>query len=133
MLGVRAYKSNDPTEIARVVENAGFLFPRILVPASVGALLCGLIMVWLAWSFLDLWVILGLVGWAIAGFSGGRLLGPRAEQFMARVSRDGVNPTMLAQGRQIFRIMQFDLALLALIVTDMVLKPSPGDVATLVV
>lgn len=133
VLNIRSFRQNDVAALSQGIANTAYMFRTILVPASIGALICGLIMVAMTWSFLSLWVIIGLVGYVAAGYSGAHMLRPRAEAFLAAVERGDADTDLLYQGHRILRLGQCDLMLLTVIIADMVLKPGLGDVVTLAI
>ncbi|TIT55475.1 MAG: hypothetical protein E5W63_23980, partial [Mesorhizobium sp.] len=47
------------------------------------------------------------------------------------IARDGVTPAALAYGQRILRAARFDYAVMLVIITDMVLKPTLHDVVIL--
>ncbi len=106
---------------------------RVFVPAALGALVCGLIMAWSLGLFGLLWVIIGLVGFALTFGIGIAVLTPRSDRVGEMIAREGVTPAVVEQSREILRIAQFDMAMRFVVVADMVLKPAPENYIVLLV
>ena len=133
VLGARAGSAKNDTEIVGVVRQVAWAAERIYVPASVAALVFGVIAATLGELWSSLWVILGLVGVAATIALGVVVLTPRAKRVEAGYKASGVTPAVVAISREILTIAKFDAVLLFVVVADMALKPEPGDWVTLVV
>lgn len=133
VLGAHAERARNDAELAHVVQNVIFMSTRVFVPAAVLALICGLTMVWLNWSFATLWVLIGLGGFALTFITGIAVLKPRSDRVGELIKKEGVSPAVVEQSRHILWIAQFDFVMLFVIVADMVLKPGPQNYVTLVI
>lgn len=133
LLGARAIRARDDADLIRTVRSVVYLAKRVFVPFSVLALVAGLVMVWLADGWADLWVILGLIGFAATAGTGAAVLTPKSERVMALADKDGPSPEAVRGAREIFSIAQFDMVMLAVVIADMVLKPSFDNYITLLV
>jgi uncharacterized membrane protein len=133
--GARADSRRDKEGIRRVLEDAGAFANILFIPASLAALVTGLVLVFDGpWSFDQLWIVLGLAGFAATFATGLFVLKPRSEQLAAIVERDGgFSPEALDAARQLMFLGRTDYVVLFLVVADMVLKPTADDVGTLVV
>ncbi len=135
VLFLRAARTRNPAELGKMGELQEWLVPRVFIPSSVLTLLFGLLLVWDGpWSFGDLWILIGLVGW-IASFGVGFLfIRPQGEKMKEIVAKYG--PTSVEaqrQGRRLGVVSRVQLLALFLVVADMVLKPTSDDPWTLVV
>lgn len=132
--GARADRRRDHEGIRRVLDDAGSLANVVFIPASLAALVTGLVLVFDGpWSFDQLWIVLGLAGFAATFVTGLFVLKPRSEQLAAVVERDGgLSPEALVRARQLMILARSDYVVLFLVVADMVLKPTTDDVGTLV-
>ena len=127
-----AERRNDDRALIGVVEDAFNIFGKVFGMAAGGALVFGLILAWLAWSFTDLWIIIGLLSFATMAGIGMFVMRVREQRLMAIVKRDGgYSPAALNEARQITAIAQFDTVIFAIVVADMVFKPSPDSTVIL--
>lgn len=131
LLAVRADRAGDTEGMLQVMRSVGELGNRLFMPASLVTLLLGLVMCWFWVGFRDLWIIIGLAGYAATFLIGTLVFKPTADRMSALIARDGVTPAVLEQGRRILKVARFDYAVMLVIVADMVLKPTPSDVPVL--
>ncbi len=128
----RAERAADAPALMGVLRDVGALGNVLFVPASLATLAFGVAMVFVAgWSFTDLWIVLGLAGYAATFSIGLFVLKPRGDAIAAIVARDGITAEAVAKGRQIVLIGRIDTVLLFLVVAVMALKPTIDDIATL--
>ena len=133
VLGFKADASRDPVKILGLAEDADWLTNRLFVPSSLAVLVLG---IWLTvdgpWSFGDLWIVLGLVGYALTFVTGIAFIAPQGRRIGAAIERDGgMSPAAVAEVRKLFLIGRVDLVVLFAVVADMALKPTGDDVGTL--
>lgn len=133
LLGAHAARARDDAELIHVIRNIVYLAKRVFVPFSVLALLAGLVMVYLAGWWTELWVILGLIGFAATAGTGAAILTPRSEKVMALADHEGPSAEAVRGAREILSIAQFDMVMLAVVIADMVLKPGFDDYVTLII
>jgi len=125
-LALRAERSQDPEEIARIARQAMFVGEKLFAPAGGIVLLMGIAMVINspAIGFGDTWVIIGLVGFAISFVTGIAVLAPRARRIVELSDTVGVvAPQTQAAIREILLISRVDIAVLVIVVFDMLMKP----------
>jgi len=125
-LALRAERSHDPEEIARIARQAMFVGEKLFAPAGGIVLLMGIAMVINspAIGFGDTWVIIGLVGFAISFVTGIAVLAPRARRIVELSDTVGVvAPQTQAAIREILLISRVDIAVLVIVVFDMLMKP----------
>ena len=104
----------------------------VFVPASMLTLVFGIVLTVLGWSFVDLWIILALVGIAVSVGLGKVLIGPASDRVAELARIEGPDsPKVRAISAGILRIVRFDLVLMVVIIADMVFKPVPGDLLIL--
>src|SRR3954449_12014993 len=72
ILGFRAERTDDNEAIERIFKDLAFLGTRLFLPSSLLVLVFGLLLVWDSdfWSFSQLWIALGLAGFAITFLTG---------------------------------------------------------------
>jgi uncharacterized membrane protein len=127
VLAFAAMRARDDAELIRIVRNAVYLSMRLFVPTSLLTFLSGLVMLWLAHSFRDLWVVLGLAGFAATFLTGILVLKPGSEKIALMFEREGVTAGVVAESRDFLRHFAFDYVMLFLVVAVMVLKPTGSD------
>ncbi|WP_269931404.1 DUF2269 family protein [Aminobacter sp. HY435] len=127
LLAVRADRAGDTDGMLQVMRSVGELGNRLFMPASLVTLLLGLAMCWFWVGFSDLWIVIGLAGYATTFMIGTFVFKPTADRMAAIIARDGVTPAALDQGRRILKVARFDYAMMLVIVADMVLKPTLSD------
>jgi uncharacterized membrane protein len=125
-----ADRAKDDAEMMRILGSIGMMANRWFVPSSLATLVSGIVMAFLGGLWGELWVILGLVGFA-ATFATGhfvlRIKAMAAGQLMA----EGKLVEAAAVGRKLMQIAKFDYVMLFVVVADMVLKPHWTDFVTL--
>lgn len=131
LLAVRADRAGDTHGMLQVMRSVGELGNRLFMPASLVTLLLGLVMCWFWVGFADLWIMIGLAGYAATFLIGTLVFKPTADRMAALIARDGVTPAVLDNGRRILKVARFDYAVMLVIVADMVLKPTPSDMPVL--
>jgi uncharacterized membrane protein len=128
----RAERADNAPALMGALRDMGALGNVLFVPASLATLAFGLGMVFVAgWSFTDLWILLGLVGYATTFTIGAFFLKPRGEAIGAIVAREGISPEAVAKGRQLAVIGRIDAVVLFLVVAVMALKPTIHDLGVL--
>jgi uncharacterized membrane protein len=121
----RASRSNDTSKIAVAGADAEWIGNRVFFPASMVLLAVGIWMVVISgWHFSDLWIIFGIVGYAVSAVNGMAFLGPTSKRVgeLAAAS-DSVTPELRTQLDRLTLLSRIDLTILILVVIDMVIKP----------
>lgn len=131
MLGIAAARARDDDRLVRVVLQVVWLAERLFIPASVLTVTFGVVMVFLAHSFRELWILLGLAGFAATFVTGVFIIKPMAEKVAAIAAAEGASPGAAALGRRILRTSVFDYVAIVLVAAVMVLKPAADDVGLL--
>ncbi len=132
IMGNSAIQHQDAGATVRIAGGDFALLGKLFAPAAAGALICGLAMTLLAWDFHELWILIGLGGFAISAAFGATVLGPSRDRVSASVGRHGSRSVEAAREAQRFMILaRFDIILLVVMVADMVFKPAPDSYATL--
>lgn len=129
LLGIQASKRGEAarlTEIGRLLDT---LANRVFVPSSVAILVLGIYMVWAQWSFVEAWVVIGIIGIVLTGGTGGMVLTPLSK----RLGELEVGAEAAEVAEKLLRIARADLIMLAVIVWDMVSRPAWSDVVEIAV
>lgn len=135
MFAIRADRAKDAAAMLNVVEGAEWLANRVFVPASLATFVFGLGLAFEGpWSFDMLWIDLGLAGYAATFLTGILFLSPQAKKLGELIAAHGaMHPAVGAQTRRLFLISRVELVVRFAVVIDMTLKPTGGDVGTLLV
>jgi hypothetical protein len=89
-------------------------------------------MTWIAWDFQTLWILIGLAGFAVSAVYGAAVIRQASNRLSSAIRKYGPESTLAsAEAQRLLVIGRFDTILLAVIVADMVFKPDPGSVPTL--
>ena len=135
LLWYRAERTRDPAEMAKQGELQEYLTPRVLIPASLATLVFGILLVLdSAWSFTDLWIAVGLLGFAGGFLTGLLYLKPQAAKMSEIVARHGPGSReAIRHGKKLLVVARVQLLLIFLVVADMVFKPTTDEPWTLAV
>lgn len=131
LLGIVAASKKDDAELLRVVNSVVFLGNRLFMPASLLTVVFGVIAAYLANTFDQLWVLLGLAGFAAAFLTGTFILKPTSDRIAAKVA-EGKQAEAVALGHRVLQTAKFDYTVMTVVIADMVLKPGYGDTWVLV-
>jgi hypothetical protein len=133
VLGDRFGRSGDDHALASLFGQSEWLATRVFIPVSLTALVTGILLVIEGpWGFDQLWVLLGLAGFAATFLTGLLLIKPESERIGAGLARDGMTPEAARAIGAMFARQRIDYTVIALVVADMTLKPTGDDVLTLV-
>ena len=131
VLAVRADRAGNIEGMLQAMRATGELGNRFFAPMSMLTLAFGLIMCWFWVGFSDLWIVIGLAGYATTFCIGMFIFKPTADRMAAMIAKDGVTPAALAQGQRILSAARLDYSVMLVIIADMVLKPTLNDVTIL--
>ena len=131
----RAKRSGDPLLAERLGAHTQWLANRLFIPASIAVLILGILLTIEGfWTFDQLWIVLGLAGFAATFLLGVGLIEPTTKKMHAAIETHGpAAPEVIRQNRRLEALGLLDLTLLFAIVWDMVLKPTADDVGTLLI
>jgi hypothetical protein len=137
VLAITYDQEGDEPAIRRFLADQEMLAMRLFVPASLVVLVMGLALVIEsdAWSFDQLWIVLGLVGFATTFVTGLFLIKPTSERIGAAMEREGgrLTPQLRTEIRKLIVKARVDYVVLSIVIFDMVAKPTGDDVALLLV
>ncbi|TPN77719.1 DUF2269 family protein [Mesorhizobium sp. CU2] len=131
LLGMLAERAGNIEEKLQAMRASGQLGGRFFAPMSMLTLIFGLIMCGFWVGFSDLWIVVGLVGYATTFSIGMLVFKPTGERMGAMITKDGVTPAVLAIGQRMMNWARLDYAVMLVIIADMVLKPTLHDVGIL--
>jgi uncharacterized membrane protein len=132
MLLFRAGKTQNGPLLQGVASNSGWLAQRIFIPASLLVLILGILLtIEGPWSFGDLWIVLGLAGYAFSFLVGILFLEPEGKRIGAAMAAGDAAQASMRVAR-INSVSRLELVVLYLVVGVMALKPTEEDVGTLI-
>ncbi len=115
VLGYRADRADDHAAIERLFRDQTALANMIFIPSSLLVLAFG---IWLTiegpWSFGDLWIVLGLVGYGLTFLTGVLWIAPQSKRAAEMMARDGglsSEPEFVA--RRMTTFARLDMAVLS--------------------
>ena len=113
------------TQLANFAQEMAWFGPHFFAPVSIVVLLAGIAMVIESgWNFSDLWIIVGLVGFAATFVTGMAFLGPQSESVGKGLAERGADDPEVQKGiARLFTISRIDAAVLVIVVINMVVKP----------
>lgn len=131
----RAKKTDDMVLIERISANTQWLAQRVFIPTSLIVIVLGVLLtIEGPWAFDQLWIALGLAGFAATFLLGIGLIEPTGKRLHAAMAQYGpADPRSMREGDRIDALSKLDLVLLFVVVFDMALKPTADDVGTLVI
>jgi uncharacterized membrane protein len=134
-LFLRAKKTDDTVLIARLSANTEWLAQRIFIPTALIVVLLGVLLtIEGPWTFDQLWIVLGLAGFAATVLLGVSQIEPTGKRLHAAMAEYGpADARTMRHGDRIDALTKLDLVLLFVVVFDMALKPTADDVGTLVI
>lgn len=131
LLGVLAERAGNIEDKLQAMRASGQLGGRFFAPMSMLTLIFGLIMCSFWVGFSDLWILIGLAGYATTFSIGMLIFKPTGERIGEMIAKEGVTSAVLAIGDRMMRAARFDYAVMLVIIADMVLKPTVYDVGIL--
>ena len=125
-LGIVFESKKDGAALGELGKMGGWIGTRVYTPVLFLAFGFGVALIEkLGTPWDQFWVIFGVVGWSLAATIGISFVGPelgRIGQAAATFGPD--SPEVARRVKRLFRIFRFDSALLALIVINMVARPT---------
>jgi uncharacterized membrane protein len=133
ILGFRAVSVNDVERIRGLLDDSHWLTARLFIPTSLAVFVLGVLLtIEGPWEFGELWIVIGLAGYATTFLTGLLFISRQVKKIAAVMERDGgMSTAAVAETKRLFLISRVDLVVLYTVVLDMVLKPRGEDVGTL--
>ena len=131
----RAMGTSDALVMKTTADGANWLATRIFIPSSLAVLILGILLVIDGpWGFDQLWILLGLAGYAFSFLIGILFFEPEGKRIGAGIEARGPgDPDVVRRIKRINALSLFELVVLFLVVADMVIKPTVDDVWTLAI
>ena len=125
-----ASRAAQPTTLFGILDMMNQLGKTWFIPASLLTVVFGAITATFGGMWTQLWVIVGLAGFASTFLTGLLLIEPTGRKIGAMMEA-GNTEAALAAGRRLLTIGKFDYTVMLVVIIDMVLKPSFSDVVIL--
>ena len=128
-------RDGDDAATERLLKDNERLATTLFIPSSLIVVLMGIALVIEsdAWAFDQLWIVIGLAGFATTFLTGLLLLKPTGDRIAAQMQRDGgMTPETLVEVRKLLVRARTDTVVMFLVIADMVLKPTGDDVGVLI-
>jgi uncharacterized membrane protein len=124
--GIVFERRGDAETLATLGKVGSWVGVRVYTPAAFAAFAFGVaLMEQGVWDWSQVWIVLGLAGWAIATGVGVLFVGPELGRIDRAAAEHGPDSAEVARRvRRLFTVFRFDTVLLVLIVLDMTLKPT---------
>ena len=134
VLVLGAVRAGDRAKEAGYHRDAGWLAPRVFIPASMATLVLGILLaIDGPWGFGTLWIVIALAGWAASFGLGFFYFKPEGERIGALVEEHGpLHPEVDRRLHRLNVVDRVQLVILFLVVGDMVIKPTGDDAGTLI-
>jgi uncharacterized membrane protein len=129
---LRIMKATDPMRMAEFGRDVEWIGNRVLIPVSALAVVSGILLVVESdfWGFGDDWIVIGLILFAITFLAGSLFFGPESGRLGKLAEKEGpTSPAVQAKMQRLIALSRADLMLLFLLVFDMAVKPSWGDLS----
>ena len=132
-LVVRAERADDGLLLKKIAENTKWLAQRIFIPSSLAVLVLGILAtIEGPWGFGDLWIVLGLIGYAASFLTGILFLEPEGKRIDAAMTEYGPGSPQAAHHiRRINVVQRMEMVILFLAVAVMAVKPTGDDTGAL--
>ena len=132
MLVWRAGKAGDGPLLQGIASNSGWMAQRIFIPASLVVLIIGILLtIEGPWSFGDLWIVLGLAGYAFSFLVGILFMEPEGKRIALAMQAGDTGRASFHIAR-INTVSRIELVVLYLVIAAMALKPTGDDTGTLI-
>ena len=133
LLIFRAERTSDPAVMKVTADGAEWLANRVFIPSSLAVLALGILLtIDGPWGFDQLWILLGLAGYAFSFLIGILYFKPEGARIAAGIESAGPGaPDVVRRIKRINAFSLLELVVLFLVVADMTITPTADDVGTL--
>lgn len=124
LLASRILRTEDPERMAKFAKDVEHVTTRTFIPASLVLLALGFVLMDQGgWEY-KFWVVFALAGFALSFVAGAGFLGPESARVGKLIeTRGGLDQEAATRIERLILYSRIDIALIALIAMDMVLKP----------
>lgn len=125
IIGSRLQAADDPVQLGNFNRQVEWIGTRVLTPASILIVIAGVFMVLDRWDFEQLWIIIGIAGFAYSFVNGAFFLGPLSGKTGKLIDERGVEDTQVqANIGRLFFLSRIELVILIVVVWAMTMKPT---------
>jgi uncharacterized membrane protein len=122
--GLLAKRAGDPARSAAFGQDMAFVGPKVFAPAAIVVLVTGVLLTEEGnWDWTELFIWLGIVGWALVAFTGFAYLTRAMKGVGVRMAAQGPSPELGAEMNRLVLIGRLLVLVLFAIVFLMVVKP----------
>jgi len=129
VLGIRAKGVMETLKSLETMNNLGKVW---FIPASLLTVVFGVITAVISGLWAELWVLLGLAGFASTFLTGVLFMEPTGRKISDHLAA-GRTDEALAQGQRLLQVAKFDYTVMVVVIADMVIKPYWTDLPTIIV
>jgi uncharacterized membrane protein len=129
---LRIIKATDPMRMAEFGQDVEWVGTRVFIPASGLGVVSGILLVIESdfWGFGDEWIVIGLILFAITFLAGFLFFGPESGRLAKLAETEGpTSPVVQARMQRLIALSRADVMVLFLLIFDMAVKPSWGDLS----
>jgi uncharacterized membrane protein len=123
-LGTRLVAAGTSAEISGFARQLDWVGTRVFMPSSLVLLIAGIIMTIDAWSFEELWIVIGIGGFLYSFINGAFFVGPLSRRTGQLLSERDDAPEVSANIQRLFFLGRIELAILVVVVWAMTMKPT---------
>ena len=125
LLGNRMVKESNPETMARFAGHTAFIGSRVYAPTSALLFLVGVLMTLDRWSFRDLWIAIGVVGFLYAFITGAAIIGPLSGRTSKLIAERGAGDSQVtANIKKLFLFGRLEALVMIIVIGAMTLKPT---------
>jgi uncharacterized membrane protein len=125
IIGTRLQAANDPVQLGNFNRQVEWIGTRVLTPSSILIVIAGIFMVLDRWDFEQLWIIIGIAGFAYSFVNGAFFLGPLSGKTGKLMEEKGAtDPQVQDNIRKLFTFSRIELVILIVVVWAMTMKPT---------
>ena len=124
VLGALAKRSGDPARTVAFGQDMALVGPWVLMPSALLVLVSGVLLVREGrWDWRETFVVLGLLGWAVAAFTAFGYITRTMSRIGVRMAAEGPSPELGAQVNRLVLVARIIIVVLFAVVFVMVVKP----------
>jgi hypothetical protein len=125
IIGTRLQAADDPVQLGNFNRQVEWIGTRVLTPSSILIVIAGVFMVLDRWDFEQLWIIIGIAGFAYSFVNGAFFLGPLSGKTRKLIDEKGpADPQVQDNIRKLFTFSRIELVILIVVVWAMTMKPT---------
>jgi uncharacterized membrane protein len=125
IVGTRLVAASPGPPVAAFARQVEWIGSRVFAPASLLLLIAGIVMTVDAWSFEELWIIIGIAGFLYSFIVGAFVLGPLSGRTGKLLEERGPEDReALSNIQRIFFLARIELAIMFVVIWAMTLKPT---------